>query len=72
MASPNLMVVSHLLETQQAFASILGSRGIAPILASTAEEGTNDSGPPLHLSHLLITWRCAGKGVLSDWRPVDI
>jgi DNA-binding NtrC family response regulator len=38
MVSPNLMVVSHLLEAHQAFASILGSRGIAPILASTAEE----------------------------------
>jgi DNA-binding NtrC family response regulator len=38
MASLNIMIVSPLLETQQAFASALGQRGIAPILASTLTE----------------------------------
>jgi DNA-binding NtrC family response regulator len=38
MASPNVMLVSPILETQQAFASALGERGIAPILASTVGE----------------------------------
>ena len=38
MVSPNVMVVSNLLQTQQAFASFLGRCGIAPILASTVRE----------------------------------
>jgi len=38
MASPDVMVVSAVLETQQAFASALGERGIAPVLASTVRE----------------------------------
>jgi DNA-binding response OmpR family regulator len=38
MASPNVMVVSGSLETQQAFASILGQWGMAPIIASTTRE----------------------------------
>jgi DNA-binding NtrC family response regulator len=38
MAFPNVMLVSPILETQQAFASVLGQRGIAPILASTVRE----------------------------------
>ena len=38
MASPNVMVMSPILETQQAFASFLGRCGIAPILASTVRE----------------------------------
>ncbi len=38
MATPNVVVVSESLEVQQAFASILGQRGIAPIVASTAAE----------------------------------
>ena len=38
MSSPNLMVVSHLLETQQAFASVLAPYGIAPIVASNVKE----------------------------------
>ena len=38
MVSPNVMVVSPIPETQQAFASFLGGCGIAPILASTVRE----------------------------------
>jgi len=38
MTSPNVMVVSHVLETQQIFASVLGQNGISPILASTVKE----------------------------------
>ena len=38
MASPNVMVVSAILEAQQAFASVLGQCGLAPILASTVRE----------------------------------
>ena len=38
MASPMAMVVSHDLELQQAFASVLGQHGLAPILASTVQE----------------------------------
>ena len=38
MTSPNIVVVSDSLETQQAFASVLGQWGLAPILASTACE----------------------------------
>ena len=38
MASLNIVVVSDSLETQQAFASVLGPWGLAPILASTACE----------------------------------
>ncbi len=38
MFSPDVMLVSPFLETQQAFASVLGRHGIAPILASTVEE----------------------------------
>ena len=38
MASPNVMVISHILEAHQVFASILGQCGIAPILASTIKE----------------------------------
>ena len=38
MASPKIVVVSDSLETQQAFASVLGQWGLAPILASTACE----------------------------------
>ena len=38
MISPNVMVVSDILETQQVFASVLGQYGIAPILASTVKE----------------------------------
>jgi len=38
MASLNVVVVSHRLETQQALASALGRCGVAPILASTVKE----------------------------------
>lgn len=38
MASPNVVVVSHDLEVQQAFARVLGGCGLAPIVASTAGE----------------------------------
>ena len=38
MAPPNIVVVSDSLETQQAFASVLGQWGLAPILAPTACE----------------------------------
>jgi len=38
MASPNVMLVSPALETQQALASALGQRGIAPILAESVGE----------------------------------
>jgi DNA-binding NtrC family response regulator len=38
MASPNVMVVSHILEAQQAFASVLDQCGLTPILASTVKE----------------------------------
>ena len=38
MVCPNVMVVSPIPETQQAFASFLGGCGIAPILASTVRE----------------------------------
>jgi len=38
MASPDIVVVSHNLEAQQAFARVLGQCGLAPILASTASE----------------------------------
>jgi DNA-binding NtrC family response regulator len=38
MASPNVVVVSHNLEVQQAFARVLGRCGLAPIVASTAGE----------------------------------
>jgi DNA-binding NtrC family response regulator len=38
MVSRNVMVVSHILEVQQVFASFLGRCGIAPILASTVRE----------------------------------
>lgn len=38
MASPNILVVADSLEVQQAFASSLGQRGLAPIVASAARE----------------------------------
>jgi DNA-binding NtrC family response regulator len=38
MVSPDVMVVSHSLEAQQAFASTLGQLGLAPIIATTASE----------------------------------
>jgi len=38
MVSPNVMVVSPIPETQQAFASFLAPSGIAPIVASTVKE----------------------------------
>ena len=38
MAPPNVMVVSHILEVQQVFASVLGQCGVAPILTSTVKE----------------------------------
>ena len=38
MASPNVMVVSHILQAQQVFARVLGQFGVAPILASTVKE----------------------------------
>jgi DNA-binding response OmpR family regulator len=34
----NLMVVAQNLEAQQAFASVLGASGLAPILATTVKE----------------------------------
>jgi DNA-binding NtrC family response regulator len=40
MASPNVLVVSHIPEAQQGFASVLGQCGLAPIVASTAQEAT--------------------------------
>jgi DNA-binding NtrC family response regulator len=40
MSSLNVMVVSHLPEAQQGFASVLGQCGLAPIVASTAQEAT--------------------------------
>lgn len=36
--SPMVVVVTHLTEVQQAFASALGPCGVAPILASTVQE----------------------------------
>ncbi len=38
MTSMNVMIVAKNLEAQQAFASVLGSSGIAPILATTLKE----------------------------------
>lgn len=38
MPLPNVVVVSHNLEAQQAFASVLGQCGLAAIVASTASE----------------------------------
>jgi len=38
MVSPNVIVISHILEAQQLFASVLGQCGVAPILASTVKE----------------------------------
>jgi DNA-binding NtrC family response regulator len=38
MASPNIMVVAHSLEVQQALTSYLGRRGLATVVASTARE----------------------------------
>jgi len=38
MVSPNVMVVSHTLDVQQAFASLLAKSDIVPIIASTGSE----------------------------------
>jgi DNA-binding NtrC family response regulator len=58
MASPNIMVVSHNLEIQQAFAHVLGKCGLAPIIASTATE-----------AEAILSWNPISLVISSDELP---
>ncbi len=58
MGLPNIMVVSHSLEVQQAFAHVLGKSGLAPIIASSASE-----------AEAILNWNPISLVISSDELP---